>query len=182
MSDLFKTDPQVGSIFKAMVTRRELLSGFVASLIPDEKGESRTMDQRISLVTLGVKDLETSKRFYVDGFGWRPVFENKEIVFFQTGGMVFALFLRDHLAADFQADPATFGRAAIALAYNVRERSEVDPLMKRAASAGAKILKPAKEASWGGYSGYFSDPDGFAWEIAWNPQWRLASDGSIYVA
>lgn len=87
-----------------MVSRRELLAGCVASLIPDVKGDSRTMDQRISLVTLGVKDLETSKRFYVEGFGWRPVFENKEIVFFQTGGMVFALFLRDHLAADFQAD------------------------------------------------------------------------------
>ena len=139
------------------------------------------MDQRVSIVTLGVKNLETSKRFYVDGFGWKPVFENKEIIFFQAGGMVFALFLRDQLAADFQADPATFGRAAMALAYNVREKSEVDPLIQRAASAGAKILKPAREASWGGYSGYFADPDGFAWEVAWNPQWRLARDGSIYV-
>ena len=144
-------------------------------------GESQTMDQRISIVTLGVKHLETSKKFYVDGLGWKPVFENKEIVFFQTGGMVFALFLREQLAADFPADPTTFGRAAMALAYNVREKSQVEPLMRRAAAAGAKILKAAREASWGGYSGYFADPDGFAWEVAWNPQWRLAPDGSIYV-
>jgi len=78
------------------------------------------MDQRVSTVTLGVKDLGTSKRFYVDGLGWKPAYENQEIIFFQTGGMVFALFLRDHLAADFQVDPATFGPAPMALAYNVR--------------------------------------------------------------
>ena len=144
-------------------------------------GESQTMDQRISIVTPGVKHLETSKKFYVDGLGWKPVFENKEIVFFQTGGMVFALFLREQLAADFPADPTTFGRAAMALAYNVREKSQVEPLMRRPAAAGAKILKAAREASWGGYSGYFADPDGFAWEVAWNPQWRLTPDGSIYV-
>src|SRR5215471_11705000 len=83
-------------------------------------------------------------------------------------------FLRDKLAEDFQVDAATFGPAAVALAYNVRAKSEVDPLMKRAASVGATILKSAREASWGGYSVYFADPDGFAWEIAWNPQWRLA--------
>ena len=139
------------------------------------------MDQRISIVTFGVKDLVASKRFYCDGLGWTPVFENEEIIFFQTGSMVFALFLRDKLAEDIQADPGMFGQAAIALAYNVRQKTEVDPLMQRAATAGAKILKSAREASWGGYSGYFADPDGFAWEIAWNPHWRLAADGSIYV-
>ena len=137
------------------------------------------MEQRISLVTLGVKDLVTSKRFYVDGLGWKPVYQDKEIIFFQTGGMIFALFLRDKLAEDLQANPATFGRAGMTLAYNVREKREVDPLMKQAASAGATILKPAREASWGGYSGYFADPDGFAWEVAWNPAWRLAPDGSV---
>src|SRR6266478_3223458 len=110
-----------------MATRRELLAGLAAvSLFPLRKGESKTMDQRVSIVTLGVKDLETSKKFYVDGFGWKPVFENKEIIFFQTGGMVFALFLRDQLAADFQMDAATFGHAAMALGYNVRAKSEVN--------------------------------------------------------
>jgi len=139
------------------------------------------MEQRVSVITLGVKDLARARRFYADGLGWKAEFENEEIIFFQTGGMVFALFLRDQLAEDFQADPATFGRAAAALGYNVRDKSEVDPLMQRAAAAGAKILKPARDASWGGYSGYFADPDGFAWEVAWNPHWRLTADGSIYV-
>ncbi|HUO36030.1 MAG TPA: VOC family protein [Candidatus Acidoferrum sp.] len=137
------------------------------------------MEQRISLVTLGVKDLAASKKFYVEGLGWKPVFENNEVVFFQAGGMIFALFLRDELAADFNAGSATFGRAAMALAYNVREKSEVDPIIQRAAAAGAKILKQPKQAPWGGYSGYFADPDGFAWEVAWNPGWPIAADGSV---
>lgn len=137
------------------------------------------MDQRISIVTLGVKDLRTSKRFYSDGLGWKPAFENEEIIFFQAGGMIFALFLRDKLAEDFHADAATFGRPPMSLAYNVRTKGEVNPLIKRAAAAGATILKPAQEASWGGYSGYFADPDGFAWEVAWNPAWPLAPDGSV---
>ena len=139
------------------------------------------MEQRVSVITLGVKDLARARRFYADGLGWKAEFENEEIIFCQTGGMVFALFLRDQLAEDFQADPATFGRAAATLGYNVRDKSEVDPLMQRATAAGAKILKPARDASWGGYSGYFADPDGFAWEVAWNPHWRLTADGSIYV-
>lgn len=137
------------------------------------------MDPRVSVVTLGVKDLEASKRFYVDGFGWKPAYEDTEIIFFQTGGMVFALFLRDHLAADMQADPATFGHAPMALAYNVRAKNEVDPLIQRVVVAGATILSPPRVAPWGGYSGYFADPDGFAWEVAWNPVWRLAPDGSV---
>ena len=162
------------------MTRRELLGVFaVASIFPFATGESHTMEQRISIVTFGVKDLMTSKRFYVDGLGWKPVYQDKEIIFFQAGGMIFALFLHDKLAEDLQADPVAFGRAGMALAYNVRAKSEVDPLMNQAASAGATILKPAREASWGGYSGYFADPDGFAWEVAWNPAWRLAPDGSV---
>jgi catechol 2,3-dioxygenase-like lactoylglutathione lyase family enzyme len=84
------------------------------------------MDQRISLITLGVRDLAASKKFYVEGLGWKPAFENKEIIFFQAGGLIFALFLRDELARDFNADPATLGRSAMALAYNVRTKSEVD--------------------------------------------------------
>ena len=137
------------------------------------------MEQRISLVTLGVKNLGISKRFYVDGLGWKPGFENEEIIFFQTGGTIFALFLHDHLATELKADPMAFGRAPMTLAYNVRTKSEVDPVIQRAVTAGATILLPAREASWGGYSGYFADPDGFAWEVAWNPGWRLASDGTI---
>jgi catechol 2,3-dioxygenase-like lactoylglutathione lyase family enzyme len=163
-----------------MLTRREILAGLAAlPLFPSAKGALQIMDQRISVVTLGVKDLAAAKKFYVDGLGWKPVFENKEIIFFQTGGMVFALFLRDQLAADFEADSRSFGRAPVALGYNVRLKSEVNPLIERAVAAGGTILKPAREASWGGYSGYFADPDGIAWEVAWNPEWPIAPDGSV---
>ncbi len=163
-----------------MVTRRDILRYAVAlGLTRLAIGDTRAMEQRISIVTLGVKDLAASKRFYVEGLGWKPAFENPEIIFFQVGGMVFGLFLRNELAKDFEADPSTFGRAAISLGYNVRAKAEVNPLMKRAAEAGATILKPAREASWGGYSGYFADPDGFAWEVAWNPAWPVAPDGTI---
>jgi uncharacterized protein len=137
------------------------------------------MEQRISVVTLGVRDLGVSRSFYVEGLGWKPAFENEEIVFFQTGGMIFGLYGRDQLAADCQVDPATFGRAPVALAYNVRAKNEVNPVMERAVAAGATVLKAPREASWGGYSGYFADPDGFAWEVAWNPAWRLMADGSV---
>ena len=139
------------------------------------------MEQRISIVTLGVKNLAVSRRFYVDGLGWKPVYEDKEIIFFQIGGMVFALFLRDKLAEDFQANPAEFGRAPMALAYNVRTKNEVDPLMRLAEAAGATVLKSARQATWGGYSGYFADLDGFAWEVAWNPNWRMTPDGGIHI-
>jgi predicted lactoylglutathione lyase len=138
------------------------------------------MDQRISLITLGVKDLAISRKFYVEGLGWKPAFESSEIIFFQAGAMIFALFLRDQLANDFNTDPASLDRAAFALAYNVRNKSEVDPLIQRAAAAGAKVLKQPVEASWGGYSGYFADPDGFAWEVAFNPHWPIAPDGTIH--
>ena len=141
--------------------------------------EKPRVEQRISAVTLGVRDLAASKNFYRDGLGWEPVFENSEIAFFQLGGLVFALYRREAFAADFQIDPQAFGNAAIALSHNVRSRSEVDPLMERALAAGAKILRPAREASWGGYSGYFADPDGFTWEIAWNPFWQMEKDGSV---
>jgi len=163
-----------------MMTRRQILRCAAAlGLARLAKGETKAMEPRISIVTLGVRNLAASKRFYVEGLGWKPVFENKEIIFFQAGGMVFALFLRDELAKDFDADSATFGRAAMALGYNVRSKNEVEPLMERAAKAGAKILVPAREKSWGGYSGYFADPDGFAWEVAWNPAWPIAPDGTI---
>jgi hypothetical protein len=138
------------------------------------------MDQRISVVTLGVKDVAASRRFYVDGLGWKPAYEDQDIIFFQAGGLIFALFLRDKLAQDFEADSAGFGASPISFGYNVRSKSEVDPLLEQAAAVGGKILKPAREAPWGGYSGYFADPDGFAWEVAWNPSWSLSTDGSIH--
>jgi uncharacterized protein len=137
------------------------------------------MEQRISLITLGVRDLQASKAFYANGLDWKPAFESPEILFYQAGGMVFALFARDQLAADMNADPGKLGPSAMALAYNVRAREEVEPILQRAVAAGAELLKPARQADWGGYSGYFADPDGFAWEVAWNPSWKISTDGRI---
>jgi uncharacterized protein len=137
------------------------------------------MEQRVSVLTLGVKDLSHARAFYVDGLGWKPVYEDPQIIFFQAGGMVFALYLAAELAADSNADPASFGRAPMSLGYNVRTRIEVDEVLAAAVHAGATLLKPARDAVWGGYSGYFADPDGFAWEVAWNPPWKLESEGTL---
>jgi predicted lactoylglutathione lyase len=183
MSDSFKTRAAPHSIFIGIMTRRELLLSLAAApFIHFATGEIQKMEQRISVVTLGVKDLAASRKFYVEGLGWKAAFENEEIIFFQAGGMIFALFPRDKLAEDFHGDPASLGgRAAISLGYNVHAKAEVDPLIQRAAAGGAKILKAGEEASWGGYSGYFADPDGVAWEVAWNPGWSLDAKGNVTI-
>jgi len=103
------------------------------------------------------------------------------VAFFQAGGMVFSLYPRTDLARDANIPSEGHGFNAIALAYNTRTRDEVDAVLAEAQAAGATILKPAKEAFWGGYSGYFSDADGFLWEVAWNPGFRIAEDGSIKI-
>jgi uncharacterized protein len=145
------------------------------------RGE-KTMEQRISLVTLGVADLERARRFYEDGLGWRRGNRHTEVVFFQAGGMVLALFGRDELAKDAGLAPEGAGFAGVALAYCTRSRAEVDQVLAEAEAAGAKILKPAEDAFWGGYSGYFADPDGHVWEVAWNPEWTIAADGGVHLA
>lgn len=137
------------------------------------------MDQRLSLVTLGVRDLAAARAFYAR-LGWResPP-SNEHVAFFQCGGMIFALWGREALAEDAQAGRPGEGFANVSLAQNVRSKEEVDRLMAEAEQAGASILKPAGEVFWGGYTGYFADPDGFAWEIAWNPGFTIAADGSV---
>ena len=137
------------------------------------------MEQRVSLITLGVADLNRSREFY-ERLGWRRSMAKAEgIVFFQTGGMAIALYPRNDLAKDARIASEGHGFCGIALAYNTRTRDEVDAVLAQAQAAGAKILKPAEEAFWGGYSGYFADPDGFPWEVAWNPSFPIATDGSI---
>jgi catechol 2,3-dioxygenase-like lactoylglutathione lyase family enzyme len=136
------------------------------------------MEQRLSLVTLGVADLERSLRFY-EGLGWRRANQHAEVVFFQLGGMVLGLFGRKSLAADAGLSDEGKGFRAVTLAYNARSRAEVDAVLAEATAAGAMLLKPAEDVFWGGYSGYFSDPDGHLWEVAWNPGWTILEDGSI---
>jgi uncharacterized protein len=139
------------------------------------------MEQRISLITLGIKDLERSREFY-ERLGWRRSMPKAEgIVFFQCGGMVLSLYPRPDLAKDANIPSDGQGFSGLSLAYNARNREEVDSVLAQAQAAGAKILKPAQEAFWGGYSGYFSDPDGFLWEVAWNPSFPIAEDGSIRI-
>lgn len=139
------------------------------------------MDQRVSIITLGVKDLDRSREFY-ERLGWRrSMLKAEGIAFFQAGGIALALFPRDELAKDANLAADGHGFSGIALAYNARTREEVDAVMAQAVSAGAKLLKPAAEAFWGGYSGYFADLDGFPWEVAWNPSFPIAADGSITI-
>jgi uncharacterized protein len=137
------------------------------------------MEQRMSLVTLGVADLRRARRFYESGLGWKPGFASEEVVFYETGGPIIALWNRRDLAADarIEDDDSTFG--GIALAHNVRSLGDVDAMIAEAAAAGAAILKAAEDTAWGGYSGYFADPDGHVWEVAWNPAWRIAENGAV---
>ena len=139
------------------------------------------MEQRVSIITLGVADLDRSREFY-ERLGWRRSMAKAEgVVFFQAGGMGLALFPRHELAKDASIADDGHGFCGISLAYNARDRQEVDAVLAEAQAAGARLLKAAQEAFWGGYSGYFADPDGFPWEVAWNPFFRLEEDGSIRI-
>ncbi len=136
------------------------------------------MEQRLSLVTLGVADLERSLRFY-EALGWKRGNENPSVVFFQLNGMILALWSRSALAEDAGLAPNERGFGGIALAYNARSRNDVDAVLAEAERAGARILKAAKDTFWGGYSGYFADPDGHPWEVAFNPDWTLDKIGNV---
>lgn len=149
------------------------------------------MQQRLSFVTLGVADVARARRFYCDGLGWRPSRASQpEVVFIDAGGVVLSLWGREALAADAGWDgqglpadggpsgaPSGAGFRGVALAHNVARPEEVDAVLALAESAGGRVLKPAQDAFWGGRSGYFADPDGHVWEIAWNPVFPLDEAG-----
>jgi uncharacterized protein len=140
------------------------------------------MEPRISLITLGVADIAKATAFYTR-LGWTasPA-SNDSVTFFQAGGSIFGLYGREALAKDANLPPgsAPAGQSArMALAYNGRDKQEVDAVLAEAEAAGATIVKPAEDTFWGGYSGYFADPDGHLWEVAWNPFFPIAEDGSI---
>jgi uncharacterized protein len=139
------------------------------------------MEQRLSLVTLGVSDVARSRAFY-EALGWTTgAAPEDDVVFFQSGGMIVALWGRSQLAEDSGVTEGE-GWGGITLAHNVRSQSEVDSLMSDAAGAGATITRRAGDTFWGGYSGVFLDPDGYPWEIAYNPHWTIAEDGSVTLA
>ena len=136
------------------------------------------MEQRVSLVTLGVADLDRARRFY-EALGWRSDSKPETgVVFFQAGGMILGLWSRAELAEDCVVEDGG-GFGGIALAYNVRSPDEVDVALAEAERAGAVVTRPGAPTFWGGYSGAFVDPDGHAWEVAHNPHWTLTADGSI---
>ena len=134
--------------------------------------------QRVTLITLGVADLDRSKAFYA-ALGWTPTQEQEGVAFYQINGMVFGLFGRDELAKD-QGRPGTpLGTGAMTLAQNFGAESEVDTAFAAAIKAGATALKAPEKVFWGGYSGYYADPDGHVWEVAHNPFWPLNDDDSL---
>lgn len=135
------------------------------------------MEQRVSLITLGVADLDRARAFYV-GLGWTPTLELEDVVFFQTGGSVLGLWGRDKLAEDSGvSDPGGWG--GVTLAHNVGSPEEVRRVIEQARGAGATISREPAEAFWGGYTGVFVDPDGHPWEVAHNPGFTLEPDGSL---
>ena len=136
------------------------------------------MEQRISLITLGVRDLKRARAFY-EALGWRTRAEvEDEVAFFQVGSMVMALWGRDQLAEDSAVEDSG-GWGGITPAHNVRSPEEVDEVIEQARAAGGTIAREPAERPWGGYSAIMIDPEGHAWEVAHNPRWEIAADGSV---
>jgi catechol 2,3-dioxygenase-like lactoylglutathione lyase family enzyme len=137
------------------------------------------MEPRLSLVTLGVSDVARARAFY-EALGFRASSASSgEVVFFQAGGLALALFSRESLACDAGLPGEGGGFSGIALAHNVRSQEDVAGVLGEAEAAGGRIVKPAQDAAWGGRTGYFADPDGHLWEVAWNPEFPIAADGSL---
>ena len=140
------------------------------------------MEQRLTMVTLGVEDLERATAFYEDVVGWKSTPSPDGISFFDLGGVVFSLYPHRDLVKEMNGvDDGTHNThyQGFALAHNARSKEEVDSIFSRLRARGAAIIKEAEEAFWGGYSGYFSDPDGHLWEVAYNPYWVIGEDGRV---
>ncbi|MFP4581712.1 MAG: VOC family protein [Candidatus Sumerlaeia bacterium] len=146
------------------------------------------MEPRISIITLGVSDMERAWRFYKEGLGLPTTAPSDAgIVFFKTSGACLALYPFDKLAEDIGSDYVDAAKEGkpkfpgITIAHNTREKAQVEELLARAEKAGGKIIKPAQDVFWGGYSGYFTDPDGYLWEVAWADCWKFHADGSLVI-
>jgi uncharacterized glyoxalase superfamily protein PhnB len=139
------------------------------------------MQPRISMITLGVKDIEKSRKFYEKGLGLKASsVSNEHLVAFRMNGIILSLYLEALLAVDALAKLSREnGFRGVTLAYNVLKKEDLEVVLREAAAAGAKLIKPAQDVFWGGHSGYFADPDGHLWEVAWNPHWPLDSNGEI---
>ena len=138
------------------------------------------VQQQLSVLTLGIADLARSRRFYCDGFGWTPVFQNEDIVFYQMNGFVLGTWLTSALEADMQRPLARPG--AFSLAHNVAKAEDVRAVLDRLSQFGGRILRAADAPPQGGMRGYIADPDDHAWEIAWNPAWPISAEGYVRFA
>lgn len=138
------------------------------------------MEQHLHLITLGVRDFETSRQFYTEILGWTPSgSSNEDITFFQAGGVVLSIYQREKLADDALVDPVGSGFAGFTLAYNARSEAEVDKIIRDLKAKGVRILKEPQKVFWGGYSSYFADPDGNCWEVAFNPFFPFDENGNL---
>jgi catechol 2,3-dioxygenase-like lactoylglutathione lyase family enzyme len=137
------------------------------------------MEQRLSLITLGVADLDRARRFYEDGLGWTKGNPHDEVAFYQLNGLVLALWSRADLAEDARLDDTGAAYSGMTLAFNTRSRGEVHQMLAEVEAAGGTLLKPAEPQPWGGYSGYVADPDGHPWEVAYTPDWPIDDDGRV---
>jgi uncharacterized protein len=137
------------------------------------------MQPRLSLITLGVADVARARKFY-EALGFKAgKASNENVIFFPAGGVVLALFGRAALAEDANVADSTPGFSGVALAHNARSEADVDKSLDEAVAAGAKLIKPAQKTFWGGYSGYFADPDGHLWEVAHNPYFQFDAEGRV---
>ena len=140
------------------------------------------MEQRLSIITLGVSDVAKSRAFYVDGLGWKQAkASNESIIFLQLNGIALSLYQHEALAEDACVEANRSPFRGFALAYNTRSEADVDAQLAFAEKAGATITKPAQKAFWGGYSGCFQDPDGFIWEVAYNPYCTITDEGDLII-
>ena len=138
------------------------------------------MKQHVHLVTLGVRDFQSSKTFYTETLGWKPSSSsNEDITFFQAGGIVLSIFPREKLAEDALVSPDGEGFTGFTLAYNAQSEAEVDEIIGGLIAKGVKILKEPQKVFWGGYSAYFADPDGNCWEVAYNPFFPFDENGNL---
>jgi uncharacterized protein len=162
-------------------SRLQTFGSDTPSMASSARAKLVRMDQRVSLITLGVGDLQRSRRFY-EALGWiTGAAPDEDVVFFQAGGMIVALWDRASLAEDSGVQDGG-GWGGVTLAHNVRSPQEVDAVIAQADAAGATIPRYGAETFWGGYSGVFVDPDGHPWEVAHNPGWTLRDDGSVNLA
>ena len=138
------------------------------------------MNQHLHLVTLGVRDFETSRKFYTEVLGWKPsISSGEDVTFFQAGGVALSIYQREKLAEDAHIEPEGNGFAGFTLAYNAQSESEVDEIIGNLKLRGVKILKEPQKMFWGGYSSYFADPDGNCWEVAYNPFFPFDENGNL---